>query len=75
MKHSTIGSYKWISFIQLLGSINKLRIILDIDVLCCKGYSKFLLESLTFKDMLFKLGIENNLIKRSISKLLGISER
>ena len=49
--------------------------ILNTNILCNEGYSKFLLNSSTFKDKLFKWRIENNLTKREASKLLGISER
>ena len=70
-----IGSYERDEFCPTLESINKLGAILDINILCSEGYSKFLLESSTFKDKLFKWRLENNLTKKSASKLLGISER
>ena len=75
MQHSMIGSYERDEFCPTLESINKLGSILDINILCSEGYSKFLLESSTVKDRLFKWRLENNLTKRSASKLLGISER
>ena len=75
MQHSMIGSYERDEFCPTLESINKLGSILDINILCSEGYSKFLLESSTFKDKLFKWRLENNLTKKSASKLLGISER
>ena len=75
MQHSMIGSYERDEFYPTLDSINKLSIVLDIDILCSEGYSKFLIKSSTFKDRLFKWRLENNLTKRSASKLLGISER
>lgn len=75
MKHSMIGSYERDEFYPTLDSINKLGSILDIHILCSDGYSKFLLQSPTFKDRLFKWRLENNLTKRSASKLFNISER
>lgn len=75
MQHSMIGSYERDEFYPTLYSIKKLDSVLDANILCNEGYSKFLLESLTFKDRLFKWRMENNLTKRCASKLLGVSER
>lgn len=75
MQHSMIGSYERDEFYPTLDSINKLSTVLDINILCCDGYSKFLLESYTFKDRLFKWRLENNLTKRDAAKALDISER
>ncbi len=75
MQHSMIVSYERDEFYPTLDSINKLGTEIDIEILCSEGYSKFLLESSTVKDRLFKWRLENNLTKRSASKLLGISER
>ena len=75
MKHSMIWIYEREEFYPTLDSINKLATILDINILCNKGYSKFLLKSPNFKDKLFRWRLENNLNKRIASKLLGISER
>jgi len=75
MKHSMIGSYEREEFYPNLDSINKLGTILNINILCSDGYSKFLVKSHNFKDKLFKWRLENNLTKRAASKLLCISER
>ena len=75
MQHSMIGSYERDEFYPTLDSIKKLGKVLNTSILCNEGYSKFLLNSSTFKDKLFKWRIENNLTKRDASKLLGISER
>lgn len=75
MQYSMIGSYERDEFYPTLDSINKLGNILDVNILCSEGYSKFLLESFSFKDKLFKWRLENNLTKRSASMLLCISER
>lgn len=75
MKHSMIGSYERDEFYPTLDSINKLSYVLDISILCCEGYSKFLLNPDDFKDKLAKWREENNLNKRDASKLLGISEK
>ena len=75
MQHSMIGSYERDEFYPTLESIKKLGKVLNTSILCSEGYSKFLLNSSTFKDKLFKWRIENNLTKRSAAKLLGISER
>ena len=75
MQHSMIGSYERDEFYPTLNSINKLGTILDINILCNEGYSKFLLNSSTFKDKLFTWRLENKLTKRGAAKLLGISER
>ena len=75
MQHSMIGSYERDEFYPTLDSIKKLGKVLNTNILCNEGYSKFLLNSSTFKDKLFKWRIENNLAKREASKLLGISER
>ena len=75
MQHSMIGSYERDEFYPTLDSIKKLGKVLNTNILCNEGYSKFLLNSCTFKDKLFKWRIENNLTKREASKLLGISER
>lgn len=74
MQHSMIGSYERNEFYPTLDSISKLSTILDVNILCKEGYSKFLLESSDFKGKLFNWRLENNLTKRSASKLLGISE-
>ena len=70
-----IGSYERDEFYPTIDSIKKLGKVLNTNILCNEGYSKFLLNSSTFKDKLFKWRIENNLTKREASKLLGISER
>lgn len=75
MQHSMIGSYERDEFYPTLDSINKLGTVFDVNILCCEGYSKFLLKSSTFKERLFKWRLENNLTKRSSAKLLSISER
>ena len=75
MQHSMIGSYELDEFYPTLDSIKKLGKVLNTNILCNEGYSKFLLNSSTFKDKLFKWRIENNLTKREAAKLLGISER
>ncbi len=75
MQHSMIGSYERDEFYPTLDSIKKLGEVLNTNILCNEGYSKFLLNSSTFKDKLFKWRIENNLTKREASKLLGLSER
>lgn len=75
MQHSMIGSYERDEFYPTLDSINKLKTILDINILCSEGYSKFLLQSPTFKDKMFKWRLESNLTKRDAAKLLSISER
>ncbi|MDK2585018.1 helix-turn-helix transcriptional regulator [Romboutsia sedimentorum] len=75
MKHSMIGSYEREEFYPILDSINKLGVILDVNILCSEGYSKFLLESYKFKDKLVIWRSENNLTKRAASKLLSISEK
>lgn len=75
MQHSMIGSYERNEFHPTLDSINKLISVLDTNILCCEGYSKFLLDSNNFKDKLTKWRNENNLTKRSASKLIGISEK
>ena len=63
MQHSMIGSYERDEFYPTLDSINKLGKILDIDILCNSGYSKFLIESSAFKYRLFRWRLENNLNK------------
>lgn len=70
-----IGSYEREEFHPTLDSINKLGVILDVNILCSEGYSKFLLESYKFKDKLVIWRYENNLTKRAASKLLSISEK
>lgn len=75
MQHSMIGSYERDEFFPTLDSIKKLGKVLNTNLLCNEGYSKFLLNSSTFKDRLFKWRLENNLTKRDAAKLLGISER
>lgn len=75
MQHGMIGSYERDEFYPTLDSINKLGSILDINILCSEGYSKFLLESSTFKDSLLKWRLENKLTKRNSAKLIGISEK
>ena len=75
MQTSMIGSYERYEFYPTLDSISKLGNLLDINNLCNEVYSKFLLESSTFKDKLFEWRLENNLTKMYASKLLGISER
>ncbi len=75
MQHSMIGSYERDKFYPTLDSINKLGVVLDINVLCSEGYLKFLLQSPAFKGKLFKLRLENNLTRRNAAKLYGISER
>ena len=75
MQHSMIGSYERDEFYPTLDSIKKIGKLLNINLLCNEGYSKFLLNSCTFKDKLFKGRIENNLTKREASKLLCVSER
>ncbi|MGL6107315.1 helix-turn-helix transcriptional regulator [Romboutsia sp.] len=75
MKRSMIASYELEHFYPTLESINKLRSVLDINILCKDGYSKFLLKSDNFKDKLINWREENNLTKRDAAKALGISER
>lgn len=75
MQHSMIGFYERDEFYPTLDSIKKLGKVLNITLLYNEGYSKFLLNSSTFKDKLFKWRVENNLNKREASKLLCISER
>lgn len=75
MQHSMIGSYERGEFYPTLDSIEKLGKILNTNILCSDGYSKFLLNSSTFKNKLFTWRIENDLTKRNAAKLLNISER
>lgn len=75
MQHSMIGSYERDEFYPTLDSIAKLGSILNVEILCSEGYSKFLMESPKFKYKLFNWRIENNLTKRTASKLIGVSER
>lgn len=75
IKHGMIASYEIDQFYPSLDSINKLSTVLDIDILCCEGYSNFLINSINFKDKLISWRLENNLTKRSAAKLIGISER
>lgn len=75
MQHGMIGSYERAEFYPTLDSINKLGTVLDINILCCEGYSKFLLESFTFKHRLLEWRIRSNMSKRDSAKLFGISER
>ena len=70
-----IASYEIEQFYPSLDSINKLSKILDINILCCEGYSNFLINSNNFKDKLISWRLENKLTKRNASKLIGISER
>ena len=75
MQHSMIGSYERDEFYPTLDSIKKLGKVLNTTSLCKEGYSKFLLNSSSFKDNLFKWRLENNFTKRDAAKLIGISER
>lgn len=75
MQHSMIGSYERDEFYPTLDSINKLGIVVDTNILCSEGYSKFLLKSYNFKSTISNWRNKNNLTKRTASKLLGISER
>lgn len=75
VQRGMIASYELEQFYPTIDSINKLASILDIDILCKEGYSHFLLHSNNFKNILIKWRKENNLSKRSASKLLNISER
>ncbi|MDB8810064.1 helix-turn-helix transcriptional regulator [Romboutsia sp. 1001216sp1] len=54
MQHSMIGSYERDEFYPTPDSINKLGKVLNTTILCSDGYAKFLLDSYTFKDKLFK---------------------
>ena len=75
IQHGMIASYEIEQFYPSLDSINKLSKILDINILCCEGYSNFLINSNNFKDKLISWRLENKLTKRNASKLIGISER
>lgn len=75
MQHSMIGSYERDEFYPTLDSISKLGSVLDTNILCREGYSKLLLHYNNFKDKLAKWRYNNNLTKRSASKLIGISEK
>ena len=75
VQRGMIASYELEQFYPTIDSINKLRSILDINILCKDGYSNFLLNSSDFKDKLINWRKENNITKRDASKLLGISER
>lgn len=54
MQHSIIESSEGDEFCPTIDSIKKLGKLLNTNILCDKGYSKFLLNSSTFKDKLFK---------------------
>lgn len=69
-----IVSYELEQFYPTIDSINKLGIVLNTNLLCSEGYSKFLLKSYNFKNTLSNCRNKNNLTKRAASKLFGLSE-
>lgn len=75
VQRGMISSYELEQFYPTIYSINKLKNILDANILCKDGYSNLLLNYNDFKNKLIQWRKENNLTKRDASKLLSVSER